>query len=397
MVSFPKRVKGSDMSGVTIGAMYGHTPVKGDVGLEIEVEGNKFPKNDYKSVPGVDGHLIPPMWKYVKDGSLRGADNAEYILNGPIPFDRVEDATERLFKMFKDYGTILDDSNRTSVHVHLNIQNFHLNRLATFLAIYYSVEELLTEFCGEHRVGNLFCLRGKDAPGIVSRLRRFIRSGEKAMFSDGMHYGALNAQSIQKFGSLEIRTMRGALSPNEVNQWVAILQRIYELSGDYPDPRLLVDLFSGEGPNAFLDLILGEHRTTVTEAIGFDHQRVMESMYEGIRMAQDIAYCRDWSEFKALDIKPDPFGRSLQTVVAGLTANGEQAAEEASPYSNMTIVTNSSFSAYAQAAQAVMNPFAAPVSAPAPAPLYPTWEPAESDIEDIWIDEMPEWFDEDDE
>lgn len=379
MPSFPKRVKGSDMSGVTIGAMYGHTPIKGDVGLEIEVEGNKFPKHDYKGIPGVGGHLIPKMWKYVKDGSLRGADNAEYILDGPIDFDMVENASVRLFKMFEDYGTILDDSNRTSVHVHLNVQNWHLNRLATFLAAYYTVEELLTEFCGEHRVGNLFCLRGKDAPAIISRLRSFIRRGERTMFSDGMHYGALNAQAIQKFGSLEIRTMRGALQPKEVVEWVAILQRIYELSGNFSDPRHLVDSFSAEGPSAFLDLILGEHRTTVLEAISFDHQRVMESLYEGIRMGQDLAYCRDWSEFKALDVKPDPFGRNIQTVVAGLSG-AVAADEEVSPYASL----NATASLYTQA----LNAFS--VSAQPASPMPSDW------IVDTFED-MPEWFDEDEE
>jgi hypothetical protein len=316
MTAFPKLGSRSDSSGFTIAAMYNHAPTKGDVGIEIEVEGNMFPKHEYRGEEAVDAHLIPKAWKYVHDGSLRGKDNAEYVLNGPIDFDDVPATVQSLFSMMDDYGTVLDDSNRTSVHVHLNVQNWHINRLASFLCAYYAVEEILSEFCGEHRVGNLFCLRGKDAPGIISRLRYFIKRGESVAFTDGMHYGGLNCQAIQKYGSVEIRTMRGAMNAEEVITWVGILRRIYDLSAEYADPRLLVELFSGSGPMEFLEHILGEYRTTVLSAISYDHQRIMEALYDGIVIAQDIAYCRSWEDFKPLNIKPDPFGRSMKTIAS---------------------------------------------------------------------------------
>src|SRR3546814_8561150 len=39
----------------------GLVPTDGDIGIEIEVEGNKFQKQ-----------TVPSPWKYTKDGSLRG-------------------------------------------------------------------------------------------------------------------------------------------------------------------------------------------------------------------------------------------------------------------------------------------------------------------------------------
>lgn len=300
-----------------VGTIFSRIPVKGDIGLEIEVEGNKFPK------PGVnvtnESGVLPKMWKYTHDGSLRGNDNAEYVLNGPIKFADVPDAVNSLWKMFADYGSVLDESNRTSVHVHLNVQNWYLNRLCAFLAIYFSVEELLTEWCGEHRVGNLFCLRAKDASAIVSRIKRFLQNeGRDAPLSEGLHYSAMNAYSMVKFGSLEIRTLRGVREPEPIIQWVEMLQRIYEISESYPDPRNIMDNFSGEGPLAYLGMVFGNHLPTLRNGISFDDQRMMESVYEGIRLAQDLAYCRDWSEFKPVDIKPDPFGRKPKKVVASM-------------------------------------------------------------------------------
>src|SRR5690606_4744320 len=94
----------------------------GEIGIEIEVEGNKFPKHAVEGYDGVDPHFIPDMWQYHRDGSLRGEDNAEYVLKNPIKFSEVPDAVNKLWEMFDKYGTVLETSNRTSVHVHLNAQ-----------------------------------------------------------------------------------------------------------------------------------------------------------------------------------------------------------------------------------------------------------------------------------
>src|SRR3546814_5069288 len=116
--------------------------------------------------------------------------------------------------MFKECGSVLEESNRTSVHVHLNVQEFHLNRLCSFMALYFSVEEILTAWCGENRIGNMFCLRAKDAYGIVTNIKRFLQDENRgATFSDGLHYSGLNAQALQIFVSVEIRSLRGATEP----------------------------------------------------------------------------------------------------------------------------------------------------------------------------------------
>lgn len=294
----------------------GCSEVKGDVGIEIEVEGNKFPKG------GSEGHLIPEWWTYHNDGSLRGHDNAEYVLRRPIKFEDVPTAVNSLWQTLDDYGSVLDDSNRTSVHVHLNVQKWHLNRLCSFFAMYFSIEEILTAWCGDHRVGNLFCLRAKDAPGIISKIKRFIRDdGRTSALSDGLHYSGMNAQAMIKFGSVEIRTLRGVTTPDLVIEWVNILRRIYEISADFTDPRTVCANFSGNGPLDYLQMLLGEHVNMVREGSGMDTQQIMESLYEGIRMAQDLAYCRDWDEFKAMEIKPDPFGRSSKKIAKKIVDN----------------------------------------------------------------------------
>lgn len=294
----------------------GRNPTTGDIGLEVEVEGNKFPKDTPTGQT-----YIPAEWKYCKDGSLRGKDNAEYVFRKPLLFSEVPNAVKRLWDMFGKYGSILDDSNRTSVHVHLNAQKFYLNRLAAFLAIYYSVEEILTKWCGSHREGNLFCLRSKDAPAVVSKLKKFIKNdGQQEYLDQGLHYAGLNAHALMKFGSIEIRTLRGVTSPEPILTWVSILERIYKMSAEYPDPRVFVDEFSGNGPIAFFDKVLGTNANIIRHETELTDTQIMESMYDGIRLAQDIAYCREWSEYNPVAVEFDPFDRKVRTTLAPFEA-----------------------------------------------------------------------------
>jgi len=290
-----------DVQGTHLAHTLGLNTTAGDIGIEIECEGNKFPKHSSQ---------IPSAWRYVHDGSLRGEDNAEYVLAKPLSFEHAENAVKDIYKCLADYGTVLDESNRTSVHVHLNVQRFYLNRLASFFGLYFMVEEILTEWCGDHRIGNLFCLRAKDAPAIVTKVKRFIQNDGRSELTEGLHYSGLNAHAMMKFGSLEIRSLRGVTDPTLVLDWVKVLERIYVLSGEYEDPRLVTENFSGNDPLDFLRNVLGESYDTVRNGIEFSDEQVRASMYEGIRLAQDICYCRDWSRYKPIDVSKNPFGRN---------------------------------------------------------------------------------------
>ena len=233
--------------GLNIGLIMGKSPTKGEVGIEIEVEGKKL----------IHEEETPDPWKYYVDGSLRGQENAEYILKKPIAFSDVDKVLDKLWAAFKKKKSVLDDSNRTSVHVHLNCQDFHLNRLTAFLASYFALEEILTEWCGEYRVGNLFCLRAIDAPAIVLWAKRFIRSDGNKPLPDTLHYSGLNVNALKKYGSLEIRTLRGTSNPTVIKKWVAVLHRLYDISADFSDPREICTMVStGGGPLVFFDTIL---------------------------------------------------------------------------------------------------------------------------------------------
>jgi hypothetical protein len=323
--------------GFNMGVVLNRKPTKGEVGIEIEVEGNKFPYP-----PGMQGSHAPVkmpgwnFWSYVHDGSLRGADNAEYVLNKPIMFKEVPAAIGEIFGALATYGSVIDDSHRTSVHVHLNCQEFHLNRLCSFMALWYCLEEVLTQWCGEHRVGNLFCLRAKDAPAIIAQLRHFLKKDGAVQLSEHLHYSGLNAHALAKYGSLEVRTLRGCTDPQTILDWVGILERLYVLSGEFTDPRDICSLFSSEGPLAFFDNVLRERASVVRSVVGWSDEQIRDAMYDGIRLAQDLCFCRDWSEYNPIKLRPDPWGRSLKSVAKKLQEQApvSVAQTEEDPYNN---------------------------------------------------------------
>lgn len=324
-----------------------------DIGLEIECEGNFFRKDS----------ILPTPWKYTKDGSLRGQDNAEYIFKSPQKFEDVGPALDTLWKMFEKDGTVLDESNRTSVHVHMNAQSFYLNRLCSFVALYVCVEELLTEWCGDHRVGNLFCLRTKDAPAILSTIKKFFVSEGQSTIDDHYHYAGLNAAALFKFGSIEIRSLRGCTDPETIKTWVGILERIYKMSADYEDPRDICHSYSGNGYVAFLQNILGPYYNTVRQGINYTEAEVSDAALSGMRLAQDLCYCRDWSKYVKLDPRMDPFGRR----------SAKEVAEVATP---------------------------SPSLSPAPTPSEPSWMnftysavASTDDDVDVDVDIPEDWFD----
>jgi hypothetical protein len=294
--------------GVNVGVIFNKKSVKGEVGIEIEVEGKKLPHSDD----------TPEPWLYHPDGSLRGEDNGEYVLAKPLKFKEVPKALEVLWGVFKEKKSKLDDSNRTSVHVHLNCQQWHLNRLAAFLGLYYTLEECLTEWCGEHRVGNLFCLRGIDAPGTVTSLKSFIRCDGEYPLSECLHYAGLNPNALKKFGSLEVRTLRGCSDPKIIETWVSVLERLYTLSADFPDPREVCTMLSEMGSLAWFETILGDKASIIRNAISFTDSDIDQSIKTGIRLAQDLCYCRDWSMYNPVDLKPDPFKRPAKKIIKKL-------------------------------------------------------------------------------
>lgn len=193
---------------------YGLAPAEGTFGIEVEVEGVKLPVVDNN------------VWTTTHDGSLRG-ESAEYIFKKPLVFEKVELALNSLKNSFQKNGSQLNFSYRTSVHVHVNVQQFDRVQLGNLIYLYMLFEEPLIRFCGKSRVGNRFCLRIRDAEAFLPYVTHaFIERELPVLDQNEVRYLGMNLGALNKFGSVEFRSMRGTMDVDVLMKWVGMLNKM---------------------------------------------------------------------------------------------------------------------------------------------------------------------------
>ncbi len=263
---------------------------KGEIGIEVELEGHGLPMR------GTRG------WRAEADGSLRG-EAVEFVLKTPVKRQFMAGALKEFSEAID--GAEIEDSGRAGIHIHINIQELTPRELAQFMCLYLVFENTLVEWCGQGRVGNLFCLRCDDAPGLLEILRAAFHA-ERWDFldTDEIRYASMNAKAVATYGSLEFRAMRSTPDTTIITQWVKMLLAIKDKSRTFRSPMEIVEGMSLRGTEGFFDDVLGKYR-----GLKFRNTDLMH----GVRNAQQLAYSRaDWesvspktSDYTCLDVIPN--------------------------------------------------------------------------------------------
>jgi hypothetical protein len=218
------------------------------------------------------------------DGSLRG-ESIELVLKAPAPRHLVPVRLKKMKEMVE--GCVIKDTGRAGIHIHVNIQELTPREYTQFLVLYLIFEEVLVDWCGNDRVGNLFCLRASDANYGLQIIRSIIQSWAfRDLDTDNIRYASVNLKATATYGSIEFRALRSTVDTDVIQTWVDILLNLKDEAKKYESPPDIVEELSVLGVEGFFNKILGDFN------IPFDHMQVMS----GVRNAQYIAYCRnDWS------------------------------------------------------------------------------------------------------
>lgn len=224
---------------------YTQTPVEafglekkdGVLAMELEVEGEGLPSMRSKH------------WSSHADGSLK-VNGVEYVHKGPQELDQVRESLEYFEKRIVDSGATVYDSERTSVHVHLNVSQKTIKDVVSIATAYYMLEPVLMKHCGRSRDGNLFCLPLDKAPGVMKYLQSFVDGNN--LNGDTYRYASLNLGAIKKFGSLEVRTMRGYYDTDFLDGWGRMLDGIWQKAADFKSPADVFDSWYGRQPVDFI-------------------------------------------------------------------------------------------------------------------------------------------------
>ncbi len=224
---------------------------KGVFGVEIECEGRNLNPID------------SPTWITERDGSLRGdfpSCSSEYVMRQPVTALRLNKAIDELIDHQKK--ATLKFSFRTSVHVHINVQEYTTDELLAFIYACLILEEPLMNFCGESRKGNRFCLRMKDAEGYDRTLNSLFQHGWRAiqgLNGDAIRYSAINIHALKKYGSVEFRGMRGNMDRDVLIPWCHTLLNIRNTATKLGSPVAVYNEFIKKGNEEFAKDMMGKH------------------------------------------------------------------------------------------------------------------------------------------
>lgn len=221
-------------------------------GVEVELEGKNIPDKSRMM-------RALPYWKVETDGSLRG-ESCEFIMREPFTSDDTKQAIIRLRELLEKKETVCQFSNRTSVHVHLNVADLDIQTLSNIIYIYYLFEDVLLRYCGIDRYDNRFCLSVRRADGLIQELRKKMNQhGLIGFRQDTYKYAALNLAPVITQGSIEFRGMRGTLDSEVLNPWIDVIENIYEAAFRFKNPQEIFNKVNGIGIQFLADQVFKEH------------------------------------------------------------------------------------------------------------------------------------------
>lgn len=184
------------------------------VGIEVELEGAGMLESTR-------------LWNCISDGSLRN-DGRELVTKLPLAGMDLQLALDELDPLLRTAGVVA--SERTSIHVHVDVRDLTTEQVGNVLATYIACEAALYNFGGKNRYDNIYCPGVSAAQEQMSVMRK-VMSSDQYVFAHGIHdwckYTGINLRSICERGSIEFRGHEGTLDVARIEKWIKVLQQMF--------------------------------------------------------------------------------------------------------------------------------------------------------------------------
>lgn len=277
-------------------------------GVEVELEGGNVTYKD-----GFQNDEILNDWEPLADGSLRDRHGPpqEWVFRGPVKYPKAVKRINDLFDYLAARRANIVTSNRTSVHVHFNMGDKSVYQVLNLFILFTIFEDILDNFCGDTRKGNLFCLSSRLADHQVEVLTRACVDEHSLVMPEGFRYCSLNLAALNKFGTVEFRGMRGVDNRQDLLNWLKIVNELclyacYTLK----NPVSLIEDVSLKTPVKVLREVFSEESADLlTRALTEEY--ISNSVYEGLRLVQVLCY-RVGSDFDKVKVKGQDFWAAVQ-------------------------------------------------------------------------------------
>lgn len=244
-------------------------------GIECECE-NVVPMS-YSA----DSPVLAAGWSVTEDGSLRGA-GVEF-LTPPVPLTVANDMLRTLYRTKDRYE--YTTSVRTSMHVHVNMQDDTFGSLENVLGAYCVLEPLLFELCGTEREENIYCVPFYRAKMPLIQFRRI--KNNLISWRDVNKYSALNLGAIVKFGTIEFRHAPLWDSLAEAQTWLGIIDELVQ-QGRQRTPHELLDMLGEIGVVETVERLLPTYASTLISNYHARHRNDLSASLDTWLLDHDI-------------------------------------------------------------------------------------------------------------
>lgn len=290
----------------------GNVPL-GTLGIELEMEGRGLIAAD-GAMYDLAGDKTGARWSAKHDGSLRNG-GIEYVLTSPCTISEIDPLVTGLFDKLKLAGSQLENSNRCSTHIHVNVGEQRVNKLTSIIILWAIFEEYLIRWHGVNRTRNHFCLSIKDSKTTLNTWLHLLRSGQIPNQDSGAKYSALNILPLWRFGSFEFRCGQEPNDPIKIILWGKFLHYLVQYAvNKYENPNQIAYDVSDKTPIAILEEICNQDpdlNTFYKEIINGETDRSFnEGCMESFRSVQTLCYEFPWNDWLPAINKeyvPNPF------------------------------------------------------------------------------------------
>ena len=256
------------------------------VGIELEVE-------------GIDHTEKLAYWQIEQDGSLR--DNGKEFISRPIAgADIIAAITELCNLINKNKSASINI--RTSLHVHLDVSDVPVDKLANVIAASLVFEPFLMAQCEGHRQNNSFCLTSRQAYTNIAGIGRALSSPTEHMhyalrdLSPRQYkYSAINYANITRLGTIEYRMHQGTLDKYEMLKWVNTILATKKLAMMYDSPMAFIDTKRTDG------VVYMFRSVTKNLYKNFPDVKLSQLLEDGVEIANDALFLGGQYEPKAKD------------------------------------------------------------------------------------------------
>jgi hypothetical protein len=115
-------------------------------------------------------------------------------------------------------------SPRTSIHVHLNVQEFDSAQVIDATLLYAAFEPLFYKYTGRGRIKNIYCV-----PLVDTSLLTGMNAGNLGnILETWSKYTGLNLLPIRDLGTIETRHMHGTFDHRKVVIWIRMWIKLLE-------------------------------------------------------------------------------------------------------------------------------------------------------------------------